>query len=187
MTGFVGLALSLAVSTAAPAHASAPNNTNYDTMSDAALTEVLQEWGTLASADRRGLLVELKKRMQRPDNQSRQLVTTRSSENSLRPARITIRIRVRQNMRYGAGIGNQPTGMFVVRSGARNSGIGEPAAAPTGPAAGIHAMRHLLAQMRARMARAEPLPGPGFGDGFERRQDYLQASVSGSSGDEVSR
>ena len=141
----------------------------YHEMSDAELTEVLQGWGSLASADRRGLLVELRKRMQRSEPSDRALVT-RSSRNHdmLRPARITIHVRVRQNMRFGAGVGSR--GVFVVRSGNLSAGDAQVAA---------NAARQLLAQMRSRMANAEPLLGPGFGDGFERRQDFLKASVSG--------
>ena len=142
--------------------------TNYQTFNDRQLTEVLQKWGTLASADRRGLLVELRKRMQRAEYSNRapnSAMPNASNQSRLRPGRITIQIRVRQTMRFGAGIGSE--GVLVVRS-ENMSNVSH-----------IKDARHLLAQMRARMARAEPLPGPGFGDGFERRQDYIHASLLG--------
>ncbi|MCY4276316.1 MAG: hypothetical protein OXE81_00540 [Gammaproteobacteria bacterium] len=142
--------------------------TNYQTFNDRQLTEVLQKWGTLDSADRRGLLVELRKRMQRAEYSNRaphSAMPNASNQSRLRPGRITIQIRVRQTMRFGAGIGSE--GVLVVRSENMPN------------VSHIKDARHLLAQMRARMARAEPLPGPGFGDGFERRQDYIKASLLG--------
>ncbi len=141
--------------------------TDYQGMSDAQLTEALQTWGTLESTDRRSLLVELRKRMQRAEQPNRAMSGV-GSQARLRPARITIQIRVRQNMRFGAGVGSD--GVLVVRSGNISAADMQSAATAT---------RHLLAQMRARMGRAEPLPGPGFGDGFERRQNYLKASLFG--------
>ncbi|MCY4198650.1 MAG: hypothetical protein OXF31_02325 [Gammaproteobacteria bacterium] len=142
--------------------------TDYHTFNDRQLTEVLQKWGTLDSADRRGLLVELRKRMQRAEYSNRaphSAMPNASNQSRLRPGRITIQIRVRQTMRFGAGIGSE--GVLVVRSENMPN------------VSHIKDARHLLAQMRARMARAEPLPGPGFGDGFERRQDYIKASLLG--------
>ncbi len=166
--------LALVVCVAQPLHAetnSLQAETDYQGMSDADLTAALQTWGTLESADRRGLLVELRKRMQRAEQSNRapkSAMLGAGSQARLRPARITIQIRVRQSMRFGAGIGSN--GMLVVRSG--NMSAADVQSAAT-------AARHLLTQMRARMARAEPLPGPGFGDGFERRQNYLKASLLG--------
>ena len=189
-TLFVGV-LALVLCAAAPLEAA----TAYDEMSDAQLTEVLQGWGALDSADRRSLLVELRKRMQRAEQSNRTLATATAntagspmpasgsqiqgqnqSHKLPRQARVTIHIRVRQNMRFGAGI--DANGVLLVRSGAL--GAGDPNSATSlAPQAATNAMRQMLTLMRARMARAEPLPGPGFGDGFERRQDYLKASLSG--------
>ena len=189
-TLFVGL-LALVLCAAAPLEAA----TAYDEMSDAQLTEVLQGWGALDSADRRSLLVELRKRMQRAEQSNRTLATATAntagspmpasgsqiqgqnqSHKLPRQARVTIHIRVRQNMRFGAGI--DANGVLLVRSGALGAG-GPNSATSLAPQAATNAMRQMLTLMRARMARAEPLPGPGFGDGFERRQDYLKASLSG--------
>ncbi len=138
----------------------------YAEMNDAELTEVLQRWGTLQSSDRRGLLVELKKRMQRSQT-LRARVPVASEAHA---PRLTVYIRVRQTMRFGAGIDNQvgnlPSGGMVVVRGSVN-GIGNPQ----------RSAREILDHMRGLMARAQPLPGPGFGGGFEQRQAFLQTSL----------
>ena len=146
--------------------ASVSDGASYADMNDAELTEALQSWGTLQSSDRRELLVELKKRMERSKGLPAQ---ASARQTQARAPRITIYIHVRKNMRFGAGIENQvsnrrSSGVVVMRGG--TSGVDDVRLAA----------REILAHMRGLIANSEPLPGPGFGDGFERRQAYLRAS-----------
>ena len=169
-----------------PLWASASDGVSYAEMKDAELTQALQSWGTLQSSERRELLVELKKRMER----SQGLQTQASAPQAqARVPRITIYIHVRKSMRFGAGIdtgidtridtnidtnidtsvdgqiGNlRSGGVVVVRGGVKGVGDARLAA------------QEMLERMRRLIANSEPLPGPGFGDGFERRQAFLQAS-----------
>lgn len=139
---------------------------SYAEMSDAQLTEVLQQWGTLQSSDRRGLLVELRNRMQRAE--ALQVRAPLTSE--AQAPRFTIYIRVRQTMRFGAGIDNQvgnrrSGGVVLVRGSVKGVGDVQRSA------------REILDHMRGLMAHARPLPGLEFGGGFEQRQAFLQASL----------
>lgn len=150
-----------------PLFASASDGVSYADMKDAELTQTLTSWGTLHSSERRELLVELKKRMERS-----QELQAQTSARQTRAPRITIRIHVRKTMRFGAGVtgqvGHLRSGGLVVMRGGMN-GTGD---APMGARAALEHMRRLI-------ANSEPLPGPGFGDGYERRQAYLRASFDG--------
>lgn len=169
---------SLGASVSAPASAS--SNVLYADMSDAQLTQALQSWGTLESSERRELLVELKKRMERSQEpQARR----EAPQTVIRTPRTTGYIRVSVRMRFGAGIDssmhsaiNKPIaslrsgGVVVMRGGVQAvqglQAIGD---------ARLSAQR-MFEHMRRLIANSQPLPGPGFGDGFERRQAYLRAS-----------
>lgn len=86
--------------------------------------------------------------------------------------RITIYIHVRKSMRFGAGIQNQvgnlrSGGMVVMRGTVKDAN----------ELRGVRlTASEMLDHMRGLVARSQPLPGPGFGDGFEQRQAFLQAS-----------
>ena len=161
--------------------ASASDEVSYADMKDAELTQALQTWGTLQSSERRELLVELKKRMERSQGLETQVSAPQAQAQSRAP-RITIYIHVRKSMRFGAGIdtgidnhiGNlRPGGVVVMRggvSGGVNDGVKTVGDARL-------AAQEMLQHMRRLIANAKPLPGPGFGDGFERRQAFMQASI----------
>ena len=162
----VGLmcALAMAAGSLFAASTMASDSNSYAELSDAQLTKVLQQWGTLKSSDRRGVLVEVKNRMER----------SRTRQAQPRPAqapRIAIYIRVRQTMRYGAGIQNhvgslRSGGVVVMRGSMKEAGGAR------------LTVTEMLNHMRGLSVRTQRLPGPGFGDGFEQRQAFLQASFA---------
>ena len=184
-----GLTCALVLLASPTLWASSSDEVSYADMKDAELTQALQTWGTLQSSERRELLVELKKRMERSQGLETQVSAPQAQAQSRAP-RITIYIHVRKSMRFGAGIdtgvdtgvdnhiGNLRPGGVVVMRGGVSGGVND----------GVHdsvrtvgdarlAAQEMLQHMRRLIANAKPLPGPGFGDGFERRQAFMQASI----------
>ena len=153
-----------------PAHAiEKGEQSRYVEMSDSQLTEVLKSWSSLDSSDRRGLLVEIKRRMESP--QKSQSVTTTSHRHV---QGITIRIRMQQTRQFGvklrAQAGDLRTGgVFVIR--------GE----FSSPGNQSNGMRSLQVHAPSLNGERHPLPGPGFGRGFNERQAFLRAAYPDAS------
>ncbi len=163
-------ALCLFLVVAAPAIATPDlEPVSYAEMSDAQLNEALKGWSALDSANRRGLLVEIKRRMERP-----QQVQARTPGARTQVPAFTVHIRIQQTRQFGVTAAGQPTdvrtsGMLVIRGGF----------APVGKEAAAGAQG--AGQPSPQVIRLRPLQGPDFGRGFEQRQAFYRAAEAGQS------
>lgn len=154
------------VTTFVPAHAEDREQVSYAEMTDQQLTEALKRWSSLGSSDRRGLLVEIKQRMEQPQ-QPRSIAPTTNS----RLQGFTIRVRMQQTRQFGVKLQSQTNdvrtgGVLVIR--------GEFSA----PGKQSVAMRGAQKPRPFASDEQNPLPGPGFGRGFNERQAFLRAAYS---------
>ena len=134
---------------------------SFQQMSDAELNEALQGWSTLASAKRRELLVEIKQRMERPQQTQAGVLGAKKQIPG-----ITVHIRIQQTRQFGVNAASgsnhvRTGGMLVIRgpfSPKVENVAGAPMALPPTP----------------QLVGLRRLKGPDFGRGFEQRQAFLQ-------------
>ena len=158
----------------APAHAIEDSEQgSYAEMSDLQLTEALKRWSSLASSDRRSLLVEIKRRMEEP--QKPQSIAP-TADKQVRG--FTIHIRMQQSRQFGVKLQAQASdvrtgGVLVIRGEFSASGKQSTD------------MRSLQMSPPSSNGELQPLPGPGFGRGFTERQAFLRAAYSEGSAEVI--
>lgn len=152
------LALSFLALASAPALAQ-----DLRARSDASLTEMAGDWDNLSASDRRKLLSEVQRRMDRQRARNTAAAARRAAAQSsaAQPAREGT-LRIRTERRFGRKI-RQPDGSVVTISGRVVQN--RHATPPAGSSASAPASANRAPVVRARSSR------PRFGVGFERRSD----------------